>query len=231
MHNAFSFSLSVRLAKALVSGVMLFILIPEAYAQSVITAYDSFGPGGTYNYERGIELTGEWRRMGIPFTPTASGQLQSVDLALTAASQPSFAEVGIYQRNSVTGFPSTPLEIFSASGLIRERTETGEPVRALSFRSSTEPMLEQSTSYWLVVTALSTPLETQITWYSTLGNNIGEYYYLSDVRGEGIGPVQPPSVLRITVAQVPEPQSAGLVLAGLAVIAFGRMIKRKSRFY
>src|SRR5688572_15038484 len=167
------FRIAIAAAIALASNFATF-------AQGLLTAYDSFGPRNAYNYWAALPLSGG--SGGFAFTPSVSGKLHSVELPLVNVFLPNAATIALCRTDLTTGFPSRPLELFSANGLMPSREQN--PVAPLSFRSSLEPVLEASTQYWLVLTV---PPEANVEWYSVPGDFPSRYYYSNPQNGEGFG--------------------------------------------
>jgi hypothetical protein len=219
------------LAQALISDMnralmfvgWLFFVAPIATLGQGTVAFDSFGPGNSYNYWAAMWLDSSRTHAGFAFTPTASGRLHSIDLPITRESlSPASIQVALCRLNLETGFPTSTLELFATEAV---PTRTAEPVPPISFRSSLEPVIEANAEYWLVV---SHPDGSEFNWYGISRDVETGYYFKSDQQGEGFAFARPPSAFRVTVTQVPEPATIGLVASGIFMLAFA---KRRTRVY
>jgi hypothetical protein len=123
------------------------LLLPALGSRSLVAApvvaFDSFGPGNTYNTATAWGITGSstaggYRGQAEWFIPSVSGNLSSINLAVFRQSGSGRINYFITQDNG-SGGPGTGLENYS------NVLSTG----FLTLNSSLSPLLQAGTKYWL----------------------------------------------------------------------------------
>jgi hypothetical protein len=185
--------------------------------------YSDFGPGQTYNTSSGHETNNVVTAIAEGFTPSTSGSLSEVDLALAYFNTtPPSNDLSVALETDSSGIPSgTVLDSWSLSHSTITSTATIYP-----FVSTLHPALSSSNVYWVVIQ------DNEANGYVWLLNTQG-------VTGEdynngswniGSGGNYPSNAFDVQTGSgsgVPEPNYYGLTaLATLMVIGVSRRRRR-----
>ena len=201
-----------------------------AHAESIL--FNTFGPGDAFDvnssiffgFDEGQEDTPDSRfARAMPFSPSSTAALRSLDLALNFIPDlpPGTLVINLFAADGV--LPGALLETF---------TRTEQLARGVhSFRSITQPVLQSGLEYFVEAT--------------TTGRGFGGFFFSSEVaegRGADVfrrnnGPWQRVSIqgeilaLRVTgdTAAIPEPATLILIGAGAALVPLRRRLSRSSR--
>jgi hypothetical protein len=126
-------------------------------------AYSTFGTGNSYDASHGAYGIGSGMTAGILFTPTISGLLSQIDLALAYDTGSRTVNVQLAADNG--GTPGAVIDAFTVTLTTQfvggTSNATGAYVTAIS---TARPVLSSGTSYWLLATA---DASTHAAWYYT----------------------------------------------------------------
>src|SRR5207253_1021749 len=117
-------------------------------AQMVV--FDNFGPANTYQPNLGWAITGPTNAngqftQGDQFTPSGTGALTSIDIAMGLEQVPNHFD--LFLANDAAGLPGAVLESFSVKDAMEDFGNTDPPI---TLNSAAHPVLTSGTPYWLV---------------------------------------------------------------------------------
>jgi hypothetical protein len=184
-----------------------------------ITSYSTFGPGNSYSNSAGWLVNGSanppqpYVAEAFSFTPTASGFLSQLNLAICAGNTNLASDrANIFiAANSGQNLPGLTLESF----LNVPCTGTfGLDNPLLSLNSSVQPYLQSGGTYWLWVQA-ATPQAAIIVNQNNIGLLAPQAQSFSPSSWSARGSK---STFGFDVVVVPEPSLGAIAVLGLAVI-------------
>lgn len=176
--------------------------------------YDNFGPEDAYQTGIGWTIAGPLSvnyQQGSQFTPTGSGQLSTIEIAMNLFEGPNHFDMFLHADTG--GSPGALLESWSVDDAMGPFGDWNPPV-VLS--SVVHPMLASGTPYWLIGANIGT------SWAAWMWNSTGDIKpFVSGPTGGPYGVqigdnLDVAGAMRITVqaAAVPEPSSMALLLGG-----------------
>ena len=139
-------------AAAVVLVVMLALVWQVWRNRPAVTAFDSFGPGKTFDtsvrWAVGMHFPG-YRGQAEWFIPKISGRLSTIEIAISSQNKDGRLNLTISEDNS--GIPGKAVESFrNISGNTRSgKMNRRVPAGVLVVESSAHPMLQAETKYWL----------------------------------------------------------------------------------
>lgn len=208
----------MRLPKLRIILVLLFgIVSPIALdtradaAQPPVFAYDSFGPGNSYNTGiawavSGASASPAYRGQAQFFIPTVSGYLDQVELATVHISGSLLSDFFIADDNG-SGIPGDILE--SWTGV--QNASSG----LLTLNSVAQPLLQAGQEYWLCDEPGAA--NSYNGWYqNNQGISPGDAFDRSEWAWSTIpAGIETAGVFSVTVVPVPEPSTVALVFSAL----------------
>jgi hypothetical protein len=191
----------------IVELTLLFAAPPPARADTIV--YSDFGPGNSFNTTLGYPVGNVGGRnfaVADEFTPSATGNLRSITLALGHLTGGTTVTVSVDADNG--GTPGTTLESLTANVSAPFGSNT------VTLDSLSEPLLQGGTAYWLVVSSNSGGFGFNLNDIGDIGPhgtsvNGGPFSVSDDTHGAF-------SVSASSVTSVPEPST--LVLLGSGVV-------------
>ena len=216
----------MRFAQLALGSLLFSICLLPSIAQGQVV-FDNFGPGNTFNTRIGWTETGPSSGIGFAssqgeaFTPSATGQLSSIDIALTHVDGTNDAH--LFLSNGIPGVAgTTTLETFTLVGLPAFGS-TG----VATFSSALQPLLSAGSTYFLY------EVETGNEWNAWNENSIGETgaHISSENNSAYSSTSRTQGTFRVTIAPaappVPEPGSIAL-LTGMSLTGAAFLRRRKT---
>ena len=158
--------------------VLTFNVSTPLGAQESVVLYNTFGPGDTYNYGEGGSVSGPnapngFMSAGFTFVSSIAATLDTIQVAfggMRATSAKTEFTLSVRAANGRDGGPGDILETFLVSELAGL---FGYLNPLLTLHSSSRPLLEANTVYWLVATAEE---DNWVGWNANNRNLRGEFY-------------------------------------------------------
>lgn len=197
-------------------------------ARSDFVVYNNFGASDAYNtnvsWTVGNPGTGQNFVPGDSFTPTQSGTLSKIVIALEWISGPNTGTVSL--EADAGGLPSgTVLESFSVSSLPPFDGSFHTP---LTLTDTINAPLVAGTTYWIVA---STTAGSLLGWNENSTSATGSHAESSDGGSTWSTSTNTQGAFRVTEnltqTAVPEPSSLALLGIGLGVLAGHRLRRRQ----
>jgi len=157
--------------RGLTIPLIAFALAAASSAGAQIVVFDNFGAGNAYNIALGWAegtVSGTDYFQGAQFSPSASGTLDKIELALSLDSGTNSAKV--YLVGDSSGQPNTGdvLESWTTTSM----GQFGNNNPPLVFPSVAHPMLSNGTPYWIYVDATGHNPPTSAVWnFNNTGGN------------------------------------------------------------
>jgi hypothetical protein len=158
--------------------VLTFIVSTPVGAQEPVVLYNTFGPEDTYYLGRGNSVSGPdspngFISAGFPFVSSITATLDTIQApfgGMRATTAKTAFTLSVRAANGRDGGPGDVLETF----LIPELAGlSGYLNPLLTLHSSSRPLLEANTVYWLVATAEE---DNWVGWSANNGNLRGRFY-------------------------------------------------------
>ncbi len=139
-------------------------ILPAARASET---YSNLSPTGTYHTSGGASIRGSANPAGeiltaVPFTPSASGRLDMVEVGVVHMNGKNAFQMYLY--DDLGGLPGAPIEDLGVHAAL---TSTGGGTQLLQVGSAARPALVLGATYWVVCAAAGT---TELSWVT---NNQG----------------------------------------------------------
>lgn len=158
--------------------VLTFIVSTPLGAQESVVLYNTFGPEDVYNYGEGFSVSGPdtsngFMSAGFPFVSSRTATLDKIQApfgGMRATTAKTAFTLSVRAANGRDGGPGDVLETFLVSELAGL---FGYLNPLLTLRSSSRPLLEANTVYWLVATAEE---DNWVGWNLNNRNLRGRFY-------------------------------------------------------
>ncbi len=203
-------------------AVLTFVILADAVipSRAQVVAYNSFGPGNSYNSGivwavSGASTSGGYRGQAQFFTPDISGYFYSVMLATYHVSGSGLSNFYLAQ-DSGSGTPGTILESFTSVANVNG---------LLTLDSTATPLLQAGTNYWICDEP--TAGNSYNGWYENSQGVTGFAFERSEWSWSAIPSPSPGSgVFEVNVTPVPEPSALALcILCGSCLLLLSRRNK------
>jgi hypothetical protein len=201
-----------------------------ASARADVIVYNNFGAGnGGNDYQTAVgwtvgnDFSGDNVAIGEKFTPSTTGTLSQIILALEYVAGPNAGTVSLRADNA--GVPGATLESFSVSSLPPSDSNFHTP---LDLVSVTQPALSAGTPYWIVA---STTIASSLSWMFNNTSATASHATSFDggttwvANNDTQGAFRVTENLRVTTG-VPEPSTLALLSIGLGAFASKRLRRR-----
>jgi hypothetical protein len=195
-------------------------------ARADTEVYDTFGAGDDYNPSTGWAVGIFGLVQGAQFSPTSSGTLTGIDLALSHVSGPSHVVNLQLFADDGSNAPGALLDSFSTS----TTADFGTCCSFLTVESTAGPFLTGGAFYWIIASGTS---DSNNAWNFNSIDLMGPHYLNGSVMGnEMILPafrVSVASAARLSpdLSEVPELNSSLLVSTVFAALFIGRSLQRR----
>jgi hypothetical protein len=209
-------TMSQHLTLSFILGVSILSFAAPSVAQADVL-YTNFGVGQTYDINSGNPVGNafdgnDWAEANT-FTPSVSGKLQSLQLALSCA----FAcpdPVTVSLNSDAGNQPGLVLESFSVAGAALGPIGTNNVPVLLN--SVLLPQLLAGVQYWV---AVSGPLTDTVAWNLNSTGDVSDQAISTDGGASWFAPSgNTPGALEVDASTVPEPSSFVLLVSvGLLV--------------
>lgn len=154
---------------------LTFIVSSPVGAQEPIVLYSTVGPGDIYDYGAGASVSGPntppgFFVSGFPFVSSIAATLDTIQVAFGAIGTNTTFTLSLRAANGPLGGPGDVIETF----LITEDVgQMGFPRPLITLRSTSRPLLNAATVYWLVATA---DADNWVGWNVNVLNLTGRFY-------------------------------------------------------
>jgi hypothetical protein len=211
-----------RLALSLILGVSLLVFAAPSVAEAA-TVFTNFGPGLTYDINSGNPVgnafDGNNYAEANTFSPSSSGSLQSLLIALSCAFGCPFP-VSVSLTADGGDQPGVILESFSVAG--PALGPIGVPNAPILLNSVLLPQLFAGTQYWVAVSA---PLTDSASWNLNTTGDVSDQAMSADGGATWFSPSgNTPGALEVDA--VPEPGTSALLVGGGLLLGLIRQRRR-----
>ena len=155
--------------RGLTIPLIAFALAAASSAGAQLVVFNNFGPGDTYNVASGYVVQTPAIE-GFQFVPSASGNLDKIELALSLSAGPNFAQVYLVGDSSGLPDPNNLVEIWTTNSM----PQFGLNNPPLVFPSVWHPMLSNGTPYWIYVDTTAN-FSTVAHWNLNTTNGMGNW--------------------------------------------------------
>ncbi|MBI5396578.1 MAG: hypothetical protein HZA91_14895 [Verrucomicrobia bacterium] len=198
-------------------------------ANADLILFSNFSPadGNGFNEFSGVSVSGagsEYNAQAMPFTPSATANLGSIDIALFWVNFGGSTATGIVRlyNDGGSGVPGSALESFNV-------TTSGGPT-PLHVTSALNPVLTSGTQYWLA--ALPFEDNSSMIWHRNSSGQTDIPAYSGDGTTWTAADPPPQDLMAFRIngpAVVPEPSSLSLLAVAAAWMAGYRPLRARSR--
>lgn len=180
--------------------------------------FSNFSPadGNGFNMFSGISVDGpgsEYNAQAMPFTPSTTSNLESIDIALFWSNFGGTTATGIVRvyNDNGSGLPGSVIESFNVNPPEVDPTPT-------HVTSSLNPLLASGTQYWLA--ALPFEDSSGLIWYRNSSGQTGIPAHSGDGTTWTAADPPPQDLMAFRIiGVVPEPSSFTLLAVAAAVVA------------
>jgi hypothetical protein len=204
---------------ASLAAVVLALTIGAERGRAAIV-YSTLGPNNSYDTSGGSVIGGPnsfegFFASGFSFSPSATVNLSQIDIAIGLITGANSFNLALRAADGASGGPGTVLESFTVPGRMGL---FGNNNPLIGLDSTTHPMLQTGTTYWLVATADG---DTVAAWNVTNQGTHGTYYSIQGGR-EVLIPDQLVGAYQVSGDVVPEPAGGALLAVGaVGLLAYG----------
>jgi hypothetical protein len=155
--------------------VLTFIVDTPLWAQEPVVLYNTFGPGDIYDSGAGGSVSGPGTQQGFmsagfAFVSSTAATLDTIQVAFGALGTNTTFTLSLRAANGPRGGPGDLIEAFLITEFVGPM---GFPHPLITLRSTSRPLLNAATFYWLVATS---DADNWVGWNANVLNLRGRFY-------------------------------------------------------